>query len=281
MSDKQDLIDSLQDVSDELRPFLETTIPWIPSVDWPTTTTEAILANGRCMANINKILKEFEGLPLVELRLRTGQLNNPLIALLMTKLAYLQEASLRIIEPKHNGKYAGHFSDWIIDAPGYDSVEITTEDRENYSGGTYPCETPQPGTFTLQESIPIGKQKAVVRGMKANGDVFERGVTFQVISFEALEIRGTTPPAGSGGDYTLEIDYTCSNPEEFEGGEIEIKDASTSEVIGTVVLEAIELSGAIVAVVATASATCIIDATLSVAEGGALLFNYILDVFWE
>ena len=91
----------------ELESFLAKTIPSIGTIPPPATVDEAIVANGKAAANINNILAEFSGLPLLELLLRVGQYNEVLQGILAASLEYIEgsDRSLLIVSPTSDGAY--------------------------------------------------------------------------------------------------------------------------------------------------------------------------------
>jgi hypothetical protein len=91
MSIKDDFLAALDaDFPSALNDLLDRTIPNIPTIGWPTEVEDAIIAQGQLASNINVILKQFEGLPVVQMMMHLGQKNRTVQNLLLTSLEYLE-----------------------------------------------------------------------------------------------------------------------------------------------------------------------------------------------
>ena len=88
---KAEFITALRNTPDGIAGFTTTVIPTLTEIATPTTVDEAIIVQGVLAANLNLILKMFEGLTPVELLLRIGQHSNVAEALLLSGLEYLAE----------------------------------------------------------------------------------------------------------------------------------------------------------------------------------------------
>jgi hypothetical protein len=85
---KIDFIDSLDELSGALNECLGMHIPVVEDFAYPDTVDESIVAQGRLAWNINLILKEFQGLPVVRLLLHIGQYNTVLRSALLAGLEF-------------------------------------------------------------------------------------------------------------------------------------------------------------------------------------------------
>lgn len=96
MSVKSDFLQALND-PEILQDWNQIVFPAVPTVGWPTTENEAIIACGQFQANCNLWLKVFEGMPVLQLLLRGGQFNETLQGILLANLEYLQHEGTREI----------------------------------------------------------------------------------------------------------------------------------------------------------------------------------------
>lgn len=108
MGIKEDFLQALDEVPAGLTEFTDRAIPTFPVVGWPEDVDAAIIAQGQLAANINILLKTFEGLTPVELLLRLGQRNEVMKAMLLAGLQYVSSQSLHeftIIAPGEGQSY--------------------------------------------------------------------------------------------------------------------------------------------------------------------------------
>jgi hypothetical protein len=102
MSAKDDFLEALDDdFPTALKDLLDRTIPSIPAISFPSEIEPAIIAQGQLAANINLILQQFEGLPVIQMMMHIGQKNKTVQNLLLTSLEFLDrgEYEIEIISP--------------------------------------------------------------------------------------------------------------------------------------------------------------------------------------
>lgn len=142
MGVKDQFLQALDEVPEGISGFTDRAIPTFPVVGWPEDVDAAIIAQGQLAANINILLKTFEGLTPVELLLRLGQRNEVMKAMLLAGLQYLSEQSLHdftILEPEEGQSYsAGSISFKAQITSGLDDLYLfqVEVDEETFSLGS-------------------------------------------------------------------------------------------------------------------------------------------------
>ncbi len=87
---KQEFIDSLRLLPEDIQAFLTTTIGTFTPIEMPTDAEEAVIAMGKANAQIiNHIFVPYSGLNLVELILRVGQLHPGVGSMVLSNLEYV------------------------------------------------------------------------------------------------------------------------------------------------------------------------------------------------
>lgn len=149
---KEDYLDALQELPNGIKDFLTTPLPIFFVVGWPEDVDAAIIAQGQLAANINMLLKTFEGLTPVELFLRIGQYNTVLRDMLLTGMEYVSKSlhTFEIEEPQAD-QYS-ETDDIPIRVVITDGEEFIESVSCNISGGvgTYDLmqDTEDPSVFT-------------------------------------------------------------------------------------------------------------------------------------
>lgn len=147
----QDVFDLLPD---GLAGYLDTPIPTMQSGVWPISDVDtAIIMQGILAFNINEILRQFEGLHLIQIFMHLAQHNEVLQLLGGTAIQYLwADQDFIIVEPKENVSYA----------PGENtvSIQIVKGDASNVSC-TYYIDGTSGGVIAMapdesDESLYIG-----------------------------------------------------------------------------------------------------------------------------
>lgn len=94
MGVKEAFLQALDEVPEGISEFTDRPIPAFSVVGWPEDVDAAIIAQGQLAANLNILLKTFEGLTPVELLLRLGQRNEVMKAMLLAGLQYVSQTEL-------------------------------------------------------------------------------------------------------------------------------------------------------------------------------------------
>jgi hypothetical protein len=96
---KDSLLTALNTLPDGIQEFLAVALPEIESISVPTTTDDAIIAQGVLAANINTWMEAYVGLCPIEMLLRIGQKNEALQCLLLSALEYFGTADFSVSSP--------------------------------------------------------------------------------------------------------------------------------------------------------------------------------------
>ncbi len=186
------IIDLLQDMPAALLNHVETQIPSVVTVSCPTTIEASIIAQGVLAYNLNEILKAFQGLPWVELQLRTGQRNITEIGKLLASLEVIQAGGddISIIVPQEGATYYGWFDEFRATADGVESMRVTVGAADSEEM------TLQDGVWQCLFPIPIGQHTAEFEAFTADGEVLTASVSFTVAKFETYPGDGDTIPSG-------------------------------------------------------------------------------------
>lgn len=157
--------EALKRLPPSLSDLLSTPIPEISPVGMPGTEEEAALVTGQVSSNVIKVFVAFSGLMPVALLLRVGMYSNPLHALLFSGLEWSgDKKKILPIEPADEGVYYGSITEWIVDAHSATSVSVTSDDAENYDGGTFDLEPVdgEDNRWSALWAVPIGTHTATI-----------------------------------------------------------------------------------------------------------------------
>lgn len=97
MSVKDEFLAAIdEDFPSSLKDKLNITIPSVPGISFPTEVEPSIIAQGQLAANLNLILQQLEGLPIVEMMMHLGQKNKAIQNMLLTCLEFLDRGQMEI-----------------------------------------------------------------------------------------------------------------------------------------------------------------------------------------
>lgn len=197
MNAKTDFVTALQTLPDELKEYLSKTIPALQVIPLPTDEKTATVAQGILAYNINLILKQYEGLPLLPMLLRAGQLNPVFQGILLASLEYIDgsdKAKLDVLTPERGAIYYGWFDGWRVQLTG-DEKPVKVTGRVN--GETFDFAPSANGLYTGSYPTPIGEHQAYITAELKN-DTLEALVGFSVRHWSEAptipEDGGTYPP---------------------------------------------------------------------------------------
>lgn len=186
MGIKDQFIQALDEVPEGISEFTSRAIPTFPVVGWPEDVDAAIIAQGQLAANINILLKTFEGLTPVELLLRLGQRNDVMKAMLLAGLQYISEQTLHeftILEPGEGQSYpSGMISFKAQVTSGLDDMYLfqVEVDEETFSlGSNEEDETIWEG----EKELSVGEYEAIFTASFGDTDnpyYAEHSVNFSV-----------------------------------------------------------------------------------------------------
>ncbi len=176
MGIKADFIDALRDTPDGIKNFLLTPIPEPPDVDYPTTKDESVVVQGVLAAYVLKFFKPFAGFTPVEAVLHVGQHSNPLEAITLSILEYLQESNSQkdftILEPTAGKTYTpgdvrvaisskdSSISSAVVSIAGGETPLSPNEDGSIYFGYVRCSE---PNTYTVDISVKFNDKAGTVK----------------------------------------------------------------------------------------------------------------------